>query len=170
MLGLFTSSVIMMVTRPTCCSMCRTAVSEVRIGCEDTLNFVWPRNVIEIKGLDTNDPTFGFKIDNLNEFVDWARETNGHDLRSLKEPYDFAMAAMFAALDALITAPSDASSGELVSACLSAVVKLGTAVKSRRKTGRLNIKDQSKFCSTELVACVRHEADTQWTWAKTHDR
>ncbi|MCJ2016171.1 hypothetical protein MKK84_01795 [Methylobacterium sp. E-065] len=134
------------------------------------MNYIWPRHAIEIKGLGANDPTLAFKIDNLNEFVDWARKTNGHNLQSLKGPYDFAMAAMFAALDALITAPADARSGELARLCLCAMIDLGTVVKPKRRKGRRKAKDQPRLYSTELVARVRHEADAEWSWAKTPNR
>ncbi|MGU3480127.1 hypothetical protein [Methylobacterium sp. D48H] len=167
MLGLFTNSIIMMISRPKCQGTRGAAVSEIRIGCEETLNFIWPRSAIEIKGIDPDDRVLAFKIDNLNEFVDWARETNCRDLRSLDGPCDFAMAAMFAALDALIASPSDARSGQLAQGCLSAVIKLGTFVKPKRKNRRMRSKEGPRFYSTELVAYIRHKVDTEWTWAET---
>jgi len=84
MLGLFTNSINATIIRPTCCSGCGTAVSEIRISCEDTLNFIRPRNVIEFEGLAASNPELKLKIDNLDEFVEWIEETGARDLHRLE--------------------------------------------------------------------------------------
>ena len=170
MLGLFTNTVIMTVTRPNCCSMRRTAVSEIHVSCEETLSPIWPRHVIEIEGLGASDPALRFQIGNVEEFVEWIEETGGYELRSLEGPCDFATAAMFSALNALATAPTNAGTEELAQTCLAEVLKLGTAVKSEHQKSRRDDKYQCGFGSVKLAACVRHEADAYWSWAITPGR
>ena len=170
MLGLFTNSISMTIIRPTCCSECGAAVSEIRIGCEDTLNLIRPRNVIEFEGLGASDPELKLKIDNLDVFVGWIEETGARDLHRFEGPCDFAMAAMFSALNALIAASFNASSAELVRVCLAEIAKLGTGVTAKlRKSGRDAICPRGPG-SVELVGCVRYEAAANWSWAIASNR
>ena len=170
MLGLFTNSINATIIRPTCCSGCGTAVSEIRISCEDTLNFIQPRNVIEFEGLAASNPELKLKIDNLDQFVDWIEKTGARDLHRLEGPCDFALAAMFSALNALIAAPSNASSAELVRVCLAEIAKLGTGVTAKlRKSGRDAMCSRGPG-SVELVGCVHYQTAANWSWAIAPNR
>lgn len=170
MLGLFTNSINVTIVRPTCCSGSGAAVSEVRMSCEDTLNFIRPRNVIEFEGLAASNSELKLKIDNLDEFVEWIEETGARDLHRLEGPCDFAMAAMVSVLNALIAAPSNASSADLARVCLAEIAKLGTGATTKPwKLGR------DAMCPrgpgpVKLVGCVRYEAAANWSWAIAPNR
>ncbi|QGY00608.1 hypothetical protein MMSR116_00810 [Methylobacterium mesophilicum SR1.6/6] len=170
MIELFTSSIAMAITRPVFCGRGRTAVSELHINCENTFNLKWPCSAVEIEGLGASDPALKFKIENLDAFVEWIEATGARDLRRFAGPCDFAVAAMFSAFNALVTAPSEASSARLARECLTEIARLGIGASSKPiKSGR-DAMCRRGLSSVELVGSVRYEADADWSWTVAADQ